>query len=66
MELGRLPSFPPPQCTGLEPEPLFPGLRWRGAGGEAAGGWGEGGDEERREGEKGRGKKEGESYAAVL
>lgn len=31
-ELWGLPSFPPPQCTGLELAPLFPGLRCRGAG----------------------------------
>lgn len=32
MELWGLPRFPPPQCTGLELAPLFPGLRCRDGG----------------------------------
>lgn len=32
MELWGLPSFPPPQCKGLELAPQFPGQRCRGAG----------------------------------
>lgn len=61
------PRFPPPQCTGLELAPLFPGLRCRGSG--LSWGGGEGG-QERREGEKGGERKAGaggrKSYAAIL
>lgn len=32
MELWGFPSFPPPQCMGLELAPLFPGLKCRGGG----------------------------------
>lgn len=57
MELWGLPRFPPPQCTGLELAPLFPGLRCRDGGGGGEGGRGRGRAKEG--GREGAGKERG-------